>query len=48
MDRERDRGVADDLIEDARKQIRGEGSKERPGQDTDLPGTDHGVEKPKD
>ena len=48
MDRERDRGVAEDLIEDGRKQIGGEESKERPGQDTDLPGTDDGVEKPKD
>jgi hypothetical protein len=46
MDRERDRGVADDLIEDARKQIGGEEAKEQPDQSTDRPeGED--VEKPK-
>ena len=46
MDRERDRGVADELIEDAREQIGGEESKERPEQDRDR--ADEGVDKPKD
>lgn len=46
MDRERDRGVADDLIEDARKQIGGEESKEQPDEGKDQLG--EGVDKPKD
>lgn len=46
MDRERDRGVADDLIDDARKQIGGEESKERPDEGKDQPG--EGIDKPKD
>ncbi|MCJ2032627.1 hypothetical protein [Methylobacterium sp. J-068] len=47
MDRERDRGVADDLIEDARKQIGGDAVKEQPGQSTDRQGGED-AEKPKD
>ncbi|MCJ2087149.1 hypothetical protein MKK88_14310 [Methylobacterium sp. E-005] len=40
MDRERDRDVAEDLIEDARKVTDGSEKTERPGQGTDQPGGD--------
>ncbi|WP_267359095.1 MULTISPECIES: hypothetical protein [unclassified Methylobacterium] len=48
MDRERDRDVAEDLIEDARK-VTGDSEKtERPGQGTDQPGGDDPVPTPKE
>lgn len=48
MDRERDRDVAEELIDDARKQTGGSEPKERPGQGTDLPGGDEKTERPND
>ncbi|MCJ2071254.1 hypothetical protein MKK75_21065 [Methylobacterium sp. J-030] len=48
MDRERDRDVAEDLIEDARKQTGNSEKTERPGQGTDQPGGDDPAKTPKD
>ncbi len=48
MDRERDRDVAEELIDDARKLTGGSEPVRRPGQGTDKPGGDESAEKPKD
>lgn len=40
MDREHDRDVAEDLIEDARKTTGDSKKTERPGQGTNQPGSD--------
>lgn len=48
MDRERDRDVAEDLIEDARKTTGDSEKTDRPGQGTDQPGDGDPAKTPKD
>ncbi|MCJ2138387.1 hypothetical protein MKK69_30765 [Methylobacterium sp. J-026] len=48
MDRERDRDVAEDLIEDARKTMGDSEKTERPGQGTDQPSGDDPAKTPKE
>ena len=48
MDRERDRDVAEDLIEDARKTTGDSEKTGRPGQGTNQPGGDDPANAPKD
>ncbi|MFE1599838.1 hypothetical protein [Methylobacterium sp. ID0610] len=48
MDRERDRDVAEELIDDARTLTGGREPIHRPGQGTDQPGGDESTRTPKD